>query len=41
MVDDASRLVRVVFALNRVWQPTLKRLADRAATLDTQARTPR
>jgi hypothetical protein len=33
MVDDASRVVRIVFALNRVWQPTLKRLADRAATL--------
>ena len=23
MVDDASRVVRIVFALNRVWQPTL------------------
>ena len=33
MVDDASRVVRIVFALNRVWQPTHKRLADRAATL--------
>jgi hypothetical protein len=33
MVDDASRTVRIVFATNRVWQPTLKRLADRAATL--------
>jgi len=33
MVDDASRVVRIVFALNRVWQPTNKRLADRAATL--------
>ena len=33
MVDDASRVARIVFALNRVWQPTLKRLADRAATL--------
>lgn len=33
MVDDASRVVSIVFALNRVWQPTLKRLADRAATL--------
>jgi hypothetical protein len=33
MVDDASRVVRIVFALNRVWQPTLKRLAARAATL--------
>ena len=33
MVDDASRVVRIVFALNRVWPPTLKRLADRAAAL--------
>jgi predicted nucleotidyltransferase len=33
MVDDASRVVRIVFAMNRVWQPTLKRLADRAALL--------
>jgi len=33
MVDDASRVARIVFALNRVWQPTLKRLSDRAATL--------
>jgi hypothetical protein len=33
MVDDASRIVRIVFALNRVWQPTLKRLADRTAPL--------
>lgn len=33
MVDDASRVVRIVFALNRVWPPTLKRLADRVAAL--------
>ena len=33
MVDDAARIVRIVFALNRVWQPTLKRLSDRTATL--------
>ena len=33
MVDDASRVVRIVFALNRVWPPTHKRLADRAARL--------
>jgi hypothetical protein len=33
MIDDASRVVRIVFAVNRVWQPTLKRLADRAAAL--------
>jgi hypothetical protein len=33
MVDDAARVVRMVFALNRVWEPTLKRLADRVASL--------
>jgi len=33
MVDDAARVVRIVFALNRTWQPTLKRLGDRVATL--------
>jgi hypothetical protein len=33
MVDDAVRVVRIVFALNRVWQPTLKRVADRTAML--------
>jgi hypothetical protein len=33
MVDDASRVVRIVFALNRVWQPTHKRLAARVAGL--------
>jgi hypothetical protein len=33
MVDDAGRVVRIVFALNRVWQPTLKRLADRIEPL--------
>jgi hypothetical protein len=33
LVDDASRVLRIVFALNRVWQPTHKRLSDRAATL--------
>jgi predicted nucleotidyltransferase len=33
MVDDATRVTRMVFALNRVWQPTTKRLADRVATL--------
>jgi hypothetical protein len=33
MVDDASRVVRLVFALNRVWQPTLKRLAERTDAL--------
>jgi hypothetical protein len=33
MVDDATRVTRIVFALNRVWQPTTKRLADRVAPL--------
>ena len=33
LVDDASRVVIIVFALNRVWPPTLKRLVLRAATL--------
>ena len=33
MVDDATRVLRIVFALNRVWQPTTKRLADRVAEL--------
>jgi len=33
MVDDATRVVRIVFALNRVWEPTTKRLAARVAAL--------
>ena len=33
MVDDASRVLRIVYALNRVWEPTTKRLAARVATL--------
>jgi hypothetical protein len=33
LVDDAARVVRLVFALNRVWPPTHKRLAARVATL--------
>jgi hypothetical protein len=37
IVDDATRVVRIVFAVNRVWRPTPKRLAGRAAGL---ARTP-
>ena len=41
MVDDAARIVRIVFALNRVWPPTLKRIADRTAALTRQARPPR
>jgi Nucleotidyltransferase domain len=34
MVDDAIRVTRIVFALNRVWQPTTKRLAARVAPLE-------
>src|SRR5436190_2043192 len=34
MVDDAIRVTRIVFALNRVWQPTTKRLAARVAALE-------
>src|SRR4051812_5753351 len=37
LVDDASRVVRIVFALDRRWPPTHKRLAERVADL---ARTP-
>ena len=33
MVDDVTRVLRIVFALNRVWQPTAKRVADRVAPL--------
>ena len=33
MVDDASRLMRIVYALNRVLEPTSKRLAARVALL--------
>jgi hypothetical protein len=33
MLDDASRILQIVYAVNRVWQPTLKRLASRTATL--------
>ena len=33
MVDDAIRVTRIVFALNRVWQPTTKRLAARVEPL--------
>lgn len=36
MLDDASRIVRIVFALYRVWEPTLKRLAARSAPLAVQ-----
>lgn len=33
MVDDANRVVTIVFAVNRAWQPTTKRLASRTAGL--------
>ena len=34
VVDDAIRVTRIVFAVNRVWQPTTKRLAARVASLE-------
>ena len=33
LLDAASRVLTIVFALNRVWQPTTKRLAERVAPL--------
>jgi predicted nucleotidyltransferase len=33
VVDDAIRVIRIVFAVNRAWPPTTKRLAARAAPL--------
>ena len=33
MMDDAARVLRIVYAVNRVWQPTHKRLAARVARL--------
>ncbi len=33
MLDDASRVLRIVYALNEVWQPTHKRLGKRVASL--------
>jgi predicted nucleotidyltransferase len=33
MVDGANRVLRIVWAVNRRWQPTHKRLAARTATL--------
>jgi predicted nucleotidyltransferase len=33
MLDDASRVLRILYALNRVWQPTHKRLATRIEPL--------
>jgi hypothetical protein len=33
MVDDATRVLRMVYALNREWPPTTKRVASRVAWL--------
>lgn len=33
LYNDAVRVLRIVYALNRVWQPTSKRLADRVQSL--------
>ena len=33
MVDDATRVLQLVYALNRVWPPTTKRVAVRAEGL--------
>jgi hypothetical protein len=33
MVDDATRVLRIVYALNRVWPPTTKRVAARVEGL--------
>jgi predicted nucleotidyltransferase len=33
ILDDASRVLRIVYALNRVWPPTTKRVAARAESL--------
>lgn len=33
LYNDAVRVLRIVYALNRVWQPTSKRLADRVQAL--------
>ena len=33
LYHDAVRVLRIIYALNRVWQPTSKRLADRVAPL--------
>jgi predicted nucleotidyltransferase len=33
MLDDTARVLRIVYALNRAWQPTHKRLAARTALL--------
>jgi hypothetical protein len=36
LVDGATRVLTIVFAVNRTWQPTTKRLAARVAPLPTK-----
>jgi hypothetical protein len=36
LYNDALRVLRIVYALNRVWQPTSKRLADRVQDLQVK-----
>jgi len=36
LYHDAVRVLRIVYALNRVWQPTSKRLADRVRALSVK-----
>jgi predicted nucleotidyltransferase len=36
MLDDASRVLSIVYALNRVWQPTHKRLEGHVASLQVK-----
>jgi tRNA nucleotidyltransferase/poly(A) polymerase len=36
MVDDATRVLQIVYALNRVWPPTTKRVAARVADLEVK-----
>jgi hypothetical protein len=38
LYGDALRVLRIVYAVNRVWQPTTKRLADRASSLPVKPR---
>jgi hypothetical protein len=33
LLDDSARVLRIVYVLNRAWQPTTKRLADRVQEL--------
>jgi hypothetical protein len=33
LLDDAARVLQIVYAVNRVWPPTTKRLADRLRAL--------